>query len=88
MIGTVIRCSELQFLQYEMRITVLVTVNIDCVTLNYEFVIGTNGRSFEHWNDVIRIRLKRTIWAALGEPIFKDQDKHGENWWKVVAVDQ
>lgn len=48
-----------------MRITILIIVNIDCVTLNYEFVIGINGRSFEHWNDVIRIRLKRTIWAAL-----------------------
>ena len=88
MIGTVIRCSELKFLQYEMRITVLVTVNIDCVTLNYEFVTGKNVRSFEHWNDVIRIRLKRTIWVASGEPNFEDQDKHGDNCWKAVAVDQ
>lgn len=71
-----------------MRITVLVIVSIDCVTLNHEFVIGINGRSFEHWNDVIRIRLKRTIWSASGEPIFEDQYKHGENWWKAVAVDQ
>lgn len=71
-----------------MRITVLVIVNIDCVTLNYEFVIEINGLSFEHWNDVIRIRLKRTIWVASREPIFEDQDKHGENWWKAVAVDR
>ena len=51
-------------------------------------MIEINGLSFEHWNDVIRIRLKRTIWVASREPIFEDQDKHGENWWKAVAVDQ
>ena len=54
-----------------MRITVLVIVNIDGVTLNYEFVIEINGLSFEHWNDVIRIRLKRTIWSSSGEPTFE-----------------
>lgn len=52
-----------------MRIAVLITVNIKCVTLRYEYVFGIYCRSFEQKRDAIKIRLKRTIWAASGEPI-------------------
>lgn len=53
-----------------MRIVVLVKVNIKCVTLRYEYMFEIYCRSFEQKRDVIRIRLKRTIWAASGEPEF------------------
>ena len=61
---------SLSFFSYEMRIVVLVKVNIKCVTLRYEYMFEIYCRSFEQKRDAIRIRLKRTIWAASGEPNF------------------
>ena len=61
---------SLSFFSYEMRIVVLVTVNIKCVTLRYEYMFEICCRRFEQKRDASRIRLKRTLWAASREPIF------------------
>ena len=45
-------------------------------------------KTFQQQDDVIRIKFERTIWAALGEPVFRGQNKHGEVWQEATAVDQ
>ena len=71
---------SLSFFSYETGIVVYVTINIKCDTLNYDCMIGIYCNTFEQQSDIIRIRLKRTIWTASGEPIFGGQNKHGETW--------
>ena len=45
-------------------------------------------KTFQQQDDVITIKFERTIWAALGEPVFRGQNKHGKVWQEATAVDQ
>ena len=70
-LGHEIDALSLGFFSYETGIVVYVTINIKCDTLNSDLVIGTYCSTFEQQSDICRIRLKRTIWAASGEPVLE-----------------
>ena len=72
----------------ETGIVVYVIINIKCDTLNYDCIIGIYCKTFEQQSgDIIRIRLRRTIRAASGKPVFGGQNKHGETWQEAITGD-
>ena len=60
---------NLNFFTCEIRITVLATVNIKCVTLKMSEWLEYTA---EVWRSVVMLSegLKRTVWEASGEPTF------------------